>query len=67
MISDEAISVACEHCRWCKSIGMSPAQIIATFAPPWLTVDQPSWDDAVWAIGRAFQELPRDGPVQLAA
>lgn len=65
MISDEAISVACEHVRWCAYWGMSPPQIIEMFTGH--IADLATWDDAVWAIGKTFQELPRDGPMQLAA
>lgn len=67
MTPEEAISVSCEHVRHCKKIGMSPAQIIQVFAPSLSRPEKTTWDDAVWAIARVYQELPGEDEERWAA
>lgn len=67
MTPEETISVSCEHVRWCKGIGMSPSQIVEVFAPSLSHPHKNTWDDAVWAIARIYQELPEEDEERWAA
>ena len=64
MFGDYAISVACEHCRWARSDGQSPFQIVAALRENRLVGRlragaMVTWDDAVGEVAKAYQELPQ--------
>lgn len=56
---DDEISVACEQMRLWRRIGLSPAEMIQAVGFSIGKEAKPTLDDAVWAIGRAWVELPR--------
>lgn len=67
--SDPALLVAIEHVRWCRDRGDSFAAIIldvtdigAETVPWW-----PGFDDAVWAVARAWSNLPKSAHQRRAA
>ena len=52
---DRAISIACEHIRWCQSQGISPGLVIGSLGGH--SEDGNTWDDAVHFVARRWFEL----------
>lgn len=55
---DAAESIAAEHTDYRKHLGWSPRNVIAEIGAD--AHSRPSWDDAAFAVGRAWLELHKE-------
>lgn len=58
-------AIAAEHVAWCRSRGMTPADIVASVGLP--VAGASSWDDAHMAVEHAAAHLPPEAAHRFAA
>ena len=54
-LGEDPFDIAKEHVAWCMLNHWTPAEIIVSIAG--LLPIRPTWDDAIWAIARAQDDL----------
>jgi len=53
---DEHFAIAVEHVAWCIGAGWSPAEVFVALGVR-SARSLPSWNDAIWAVARASEDL----------
>jgi hypothetical protein len=67
MKDSEAESAALEQVRWCRCVGLSPAEALQLFAGGWDHAASPNWDQVTWEFGREYRRMLAVEELGLAA